>query len=67
MPVDVLDDFDVVARLVGITPEIDSDAAVHPLDITPEIEEISSGIRGVPVFSEPGCHRRTARAPPCLP
>ena len=33
MPVDVLDDSDVVARPVGIAPEIDSDAAVHPVDI----------------------------------
>ena len=30
---DVLDDSDVVARPVGIAPEIDSDAAVHPVDI----------------------------------
>ena len=35
VPVDVLDDSDVVARPVGIAPEIDSDAAVHPMDIAP--------------------------------
>ena len=34
----VLDDSDVVARPVGIAPEIDSDATVHPVDIAPEID-----------------------------
>ena len=53
MPVDVLDDSDVVAhpvdnapeiifddavRPIGIAPEIDSDASFHPMDIAPEID-----------------------------
>ena len=33
MPVDVLDDSDVVARPIGIAPEINFDAAVHLVDI----------------------------------
>ena len=48
MPVDVLDDFDVVARPVGIAPEIDSDAAVHPVDIAPEIDS-HAAVRAVVV------------------
>ena len=38
MPVDVLDNSDVVAHPVGIAPEIDSDVAVSPADIAPEID-----------------------------
>ena len=38
MPVDVLDDSDVMARPVGIAPEIDSDVVVHLVDIAPEID-----------------------------
>ena len=38
MSVDVLDGSDVVARPIGIAPEIDSAAAVHPADITPVID-----------------------------
>ena len=39
MPVDVLDDSDVVARPVGIAPEIDSDAAVRAVVIAREIDD----------------------------
>ena len=39
MPVDVLDDSDVVARPAGIASKIDFDATVHPVDIAPEIDD----------------------------
>ena len=54
MPVDVLDDSDVVARPVGIAPEIDSDAVVHPVDIAPEIDsDVGSVLRTSPQKSIP--------------